>query len=284
MSVSTRTVPEVASKLSSAEADLRREAVLDAALAVISRTGDFHRASIGAIAARAHVSRATIYHHFTDKQDILVALADRSTRRITEAADAWDPLPRARTGGSGPDEFRSMEAELRRMINTRIERILSVIASNVDEIRLLVQLARGDDQRLDAAVRRLDDHIVGILGQDIRAAISYGWARPCDPEAVARFLLGGIEKLVVGALGHESVELDIGELVREIGAVLFSALAHPDLRGSSADERLSTGPGWPGGRNRRPAGAAAWTGRTARADRGAPGRRTRAPRSRRRWS
>lgn len=235
MSVSTRTAPEDAAKPSSPEADLRREAVLDAALAVISRTGDFHRASIGAIAARAHVSRATIYHHFADKQEILVALADRSARRITEAADAWDPLPRARASGAGADELRSMEAELRRMIDTRIAKILGVIASNAESVRLLVQLARGDDRRLDAAVRRLDDHIVGIIGQDIRAAIGYGWARACDPEAVARFLLGGIEKLVIGALDrHEPVTLDIGELVREIGAMVFSALAHPDLRGSSA--------------------------------------------------
>ncbi len=235
MPVSTRTEPEDAAKPSSSEADVRREAVLDAALAVIARAGDFHRASIGAIASSAHVSRATIYHHFADKQDILVALADRSTRRITEAADAWDPLPRARSGGSGADELRSMEAELRRMIDTRIAKILGVIAANADSVRLLVQLSRGDDRRLDAAMRRLDDHIVGILGQDIRAAISYGWARACDPEAVARFLLGGIEKLVVGALDRqEPLALDVAELVREIGAMVFSALAHPDLRGPSA--------------------------------------------------
>ena len=209
---------------------MRREAVLDAALVVISRTGDFHQASIGAIAARAHVSRATIYHHFVDKQDILVALADRSVRRITEAADAWEPLPH----GGGDPGYSSMESQLRRMIETRIAKILNVIAANADAVRLLVQLARGDDRRLDAAVRRLDDHIVGILGQDIRIAIAEGWARQCDPEAVARFLIGGIEKLVVGTVGrHEPVALDIQALVREIGDMIFAALAHPDLRAPS---------------------------------------------------
>ena len=230
MSVWTMTAPEDATKPSSGEGDVRREAVLDAALVVISRTGDFHQASIGAIAARAHVSRATIYHHFVDKQDILVALADRSVRRITEAADAWEPLPH---GGGGPG-YSSMESQLRRMIETRIAKILNVIAANADAVRLLVQLARGDDRRLDAAVRRLDDHIVGILGQDIRIAIAEGWARPCDPEAVARFLIGGIEKLVVGTVGrHEPVALDIQALVREIGDMIFAALAHPDLRAPS---------------------------------------------------
>jgi len=229
MSVWT-TEPGNAEKPSSPEADARREAVLDAALAVISRTGDFHQASIGAIAARAHVSRATIYHHFVDKQDILVALADRSVRRITEAADAWEPLPH----GGGDPGYSSMESQLRRMIETRIAKILNVIAANADAVRLLVQLARGDDRRLDAAVRRLDDHIVGILGQDIRIAIAEGWARQCDPEAVARFLIGGIEKLVVGTVGrYEPVALDIQALVREIGNMIFAALAHPDLRDPS---------------------------------------------------
>jgi len=233
MSVST-TEPEDAGKLSSSDADVRREAVLDAALAVISRTGDFHQASIGAIAARAHVSRATIYHHFVDKQDILVALADRSARRITEAADAWEPLPLGSSRVEGGSGYASMESQLRRMIETRIAKILNVIAANADAVRLLVQLARGDDQRLDAAVRRLDDHIVGILGQDIRIAIAEGWVRPCDPEAVARFLIGGIEKLVVGTVGrYEPVALDIQALVREIGDMIFAALAHSDLRAPS---------------------------------------------------
>jgi AcrR family transcriptional regulator len=233
MSVWT-TEPENAEKPSSPEADARREAVLDAALAVISRTGDFHQASIGAIAARAHVSRATIYHHFVDKQDILVALADRSARRITEAADAWDPLPRGPSRAEGGPGYASMESQLRRMIETRIAKILDVIAANADAVWLLVQLTRGDDSRLDAAVRRLDDHIVGILGQDIRIAITEGWARPCDPEAVGRFLIGGIEKLVVGTVGrHEPIALDIQALVREIGDMIFAALAHPDLRAPS---------------------------------------------------
>src|SRR5262249_32265429 len=115
MSVSMRAAPEDAAKRSSQEADVRREVVLDAALGVISRAGGFHQASIGAIAARARVSRATIYNHFADKQDILVALADRSARRITEAADTWDPLPPSPDEAPGQRGVGSMEAELRRM-------------------------------------------------------------------------------------------------------------------------------------------------------------------------
>jgi len=233
MSVWT-TEPGNAENPSSPETAARREAVLDAALVVISRTGDFHQASIGAIAARAHVSRATIYHHFVDKQDILVALADRSARRITEAADAWEPLPRGPSRAEGGPSYASMESQLRRMIETRIAKIFNVIAANADAVWLLVQLARGDDRRLDAAVRRLDDHIVGILGQDIRIAIAEGWVRPCDPEAVARFLIGGIEKLVVGTVGrYEPVALEIQALAREIGDMIFAALAHQDLRAPS---------------------------------------------------
>src|SRR5262249_61668737 len=124
--------------------------------------GYSHQASIGALAARAHVSRATIYHHFVDKQDILVALADRSARRITQAADAWEPLPRGPSRAEGGPGYASMESQLRQMIETRIAKILNVISANADAVRLLVQLARGDDRRPDPAARRPRGHLVGI--------------------------------------------------------------------------------------------------------------------------
>src|SRR4029453_16022874 len=72
--------------------DTRRDGILEAALEIMSRKG-FERASIAAIPGRAGVARATVYQHFCDKQDILVALAERITRRIIETVETWAPLP-----------------------------------------------------------------------------------------------------------------------------------------------------------------------------------------------
>lgn len=71
----------------------------------MSRKG-FERASIAAIAGRAGVARATVYQHFCDKQDILVALADRITRRIIETVEGWAPLPMS--PAAGEQELRAM--------------------------------------------------------------------------------------------------------------------------------------------------------------------------------
>src|SRR5688572_8801921 len=65
-------------------ADARREQILDCALEVFSQKG-YHGASIADVCARAGIARATLYQYFEDKRDVLVALADRITRRITDA-------------------------------------------------------------------------------------------------------------------------------------------------------------------------------------------------------
>src|SRR5581483_10735841 len=63
------------------QAERRRDQSLEAALAVMSRKG-FDRTSIADIAGRARVARATVYQHFADKRDVLVALANRVTFRV----------------------------------------------------------------------------------------------------------------------------------------------------------------------------------------------------------
>src|SRR5262245_13025344 len=95
--------------------DSRRGEILEAALEVMSRRG-FDRTSIAAIAGRAGVARATVYQYFCDKQDILVALADRIARRIIETVERWAPLPTSPAAG---------ERELRAMIDSRVAQILA---------------------------------------------------------------------------------------------------------------------------------------------------------------
>lgn len=57
---------------------LKRDAILDAAAAVFAE-GDFHRATIKAIADRAGVADGTVYNHFANKDALVVALLERFT-------------------------------------------------------------------------------------------------------------------------------------------------------------------------------------------------------------
>ena len=203
--------------------DSRRDEILEAALEVMSRKG-FERSSIAAIAGRAGVARATIYQHFCDKQDILVALAERITQRIIEAVDTWAPLPDSPAAG---------ERELRAMIDRRVAQILEAIAANADATRLVMHLTRGSDRvPTRDFLRKIDDHVVAVLTREIQAASGYRWARACDAQTAARFILGGLEKVANDAIDRdESHSLRTKAMAAEIGALVFFALAHRKLLG-----------------------------------------------------
>jgi AcrR family transcriptional regulator len=213
----------------SPQAEARRDEILEAALSVISRNG-FHHTSMAAIAARAGVSRAAVYQYFSDKGDVLLALADRVAARIIQAVDAWTPLPSPQAGDPSEEPSRSMEAELRRMVDMRVAQILMAISANVDAARLIVRLRRTNEGPATGALRRIDEHVVSVLARDIETGRGYGWARSCDAEVISRFLLGGFEKMVIDALEREEpLELDVRAISDEIAALVFYGLVHPDM-------------------------------------------------------
>ncbi len=60
----------------------RRTEILDAAIAVVNEVG-YEAATVGAIAARARASKATLYRHWTGKPHLLAtAFAERSGLRV----------------------------------------------------------------------------------------------------------------------------------------------------------------------------------------------------------
>jgi AcrR family transcriptional regulator len=213
----------------SRRAQARRDGILDAALAIMSHKG-FHHTSIADVASRAQVSRATVYQHFADKRDIFGTLADRIARRIIETADAWpdlayDPLDES-AGADGP----ARATELRAMIAVRIAQILAVISADADAARLIIRPPRGSNELADDALRRIGDHIVEILTRDIQEASENGLLRPCDARTVSRFLLGGIEKLVIEALDREEpLALIADAMASEIGTLVYYSLVNGGL-------------------------------------------------------
>jgi AcrR family transcriptional regulator len=80
--------------------ELRQERILDAAAALVLRLGYTHT-STGAIAARANVSKATIYDYWPGKMQLFHALVVRESLRVI---DTWVVriLADPRGGGIGP--------------------------------------------------------------------------------------------------------------------------------------------------------------------------------------
>ncbi len=88
-------------------ADERRTALLDAARALVDQGGP-GAVTMGAVAERAKVTRALVYKHFANKEELLVALYRREARRldrriaaeVAEAADGFAPELRAFVGAT----------------------------------------------------------------------------------------------------------------------------------------------------------------------------------------
>ena len=73
---------------------MTRDDILDAAAQVFRQKG-FHGASMSDIAGAVNLQKASLYHHVSSKQEILLALLDRALDMLTEyiGGMASQPLP-----------------------------------------------------------------------------------------------------------------------------------------------------------------------------------------------
>src|SRR5512134_2972131 len=73
---------------------MTREDILEAAAQVFRQKG-FHGASMQDIAETVQLQKASLYHHVSSKQEILLALLDRALDMLFEQIDviAKQPLP-----------------------------------------------------------------------------------------------------------------------------------------------------------------------------------------------
>lgn len=91
----------------------KREQILAGAIALFREVG-YERASVDAIAARAGVSKATIYNHFRDKQALFLATVEPENR---EAREKFLSLLRTPTGDIEAD-LRSIGEQLLRLASS----------------------------------------------------------------------------------------------------------------------------------------------------------------------
>jgi len=109
---------------------MTRDDILDAAAQVFRQKG-FHGASMSAIADAVNLQKASLYHHVTSKQEILLALLDRALGMLTDhiAGIAAQELP--------------ADQKLRQMIRA----YLSALADNADLTTVLLFEHRSIDKK-----------------------------------------------------------------------------------------------------------------------------------------
>ncbi|GJQ35779.1 MAG: TetR family transcriptional regulator [Anaerolineaceae bacterium] len=137
---------------------MTRDDVLDAAAQVFRQKG-FHGASMSDIAAAVNVQKASLYHHVSSKQEILLELLERAlqilTVRISTVAEQNDPA----------------DKKLRQMIRV----YLQLLAENADLSSVLLFEHRSLDKKSHTRhVPQRDKFEAlwrGVLNEGLRAKV-----------------------------------------------------------------------------------------------------------------
>src|SRR5262245_46592690 len=183
-----------ASALRDVVREFRREQVVTSAIKVLGRSGSLDT-SLEEIAARAKVSRSTIYNHFSDRGELLAACAEWALRRLFAALDAAIAAhgsPEAILSGFFEAAFTCLDE------NPGFYRLTTSLGASVSAAKPLTDaqaVARAEGvSHIDRLVRQLDaasgrgidaeqaKHMIGLVlvgALDRRAAET-------DPAAPAR--------------------------------------------------------------------------------------------------
>ena len=184
----------------------RKAQILHCALSAFAEHG-YHATSIAEVCGRARIGRATLYQYFADKRDLLVALADQIAERVLKAHDELTPVRIPQGARPTPDQMAAF-------MQKRMTAILQVLFEDRATAQLVLRAGRGADGVVDGLLKRIDDAVLETLEAQLRVAKEAGVIRPLDEHFVARFFLGGFEKIVLSYLDDDR-PIDVETIARE---------------------------------------------------------------------
>lgn len=187
-------------------ADARRAQILVAAKRVFADQG-YHSANVDDLCREAGIARGTIYQYFDNKRDVMVALMDDIAARIGRILDERPPIEPPR-----PSDTKSPLEVIVHFCRKRLRQVLDAVFLDEQTLRLILREARGLDGVIDDAIAKIDRMILRAMESDIRAGQNTRLLRRGSPRLMARYLLGGVEKMVMSSLTSDE-PIDLGAIV-----------------------------------------------------------------------
>src|SRR5262245_13395280 len=198
----------------------QRAQILQVAKAVFAARG-YHAANLAHTCHDARIGRGTLYQYFNNKRAVMLSLLEDLAASVKRVIDE---RPRV---GEIPGAVSVPPALVASDTRRRVRVLLDAIFQDEQTLRLVLHEGRGFDEAADRIIARIDEMILAAMEEDLKGAQSIGVLRVLDTRLVARFLLGGIEKMVLTALAcDEPVDLDAITAVA-VDIELFGLLA-PD--------------------------------------------------------
>jgi AcrR family transcriptional regulator len=152
---------------------MTRDDILDAAAQVFRRKG-FHGASMADIAEAVNLQKASLYHHVTSKQEILLALLDRALELL------YEHIARV-TRKDLPERVKLAQM---------MEAYLQAMTENIDLAAVLLLEHRSLDPELHSRHVPNRDRFEALWRDVIRQGTKEGVFRSVDAGMAARALLG----------------------------------------------------------------------------------------------
>lgn len=180
------------------------DSLLAIAVGVFNQRG-YDGTSMEHLSARLGISKSSIYHHVSGKEELLRLAVDRALDALFAATEAPDT-----TTGPAIDRLENL-----------VKRSIHVLVEELPYVTLLLRI-RGNTtvERRALARRREFDHIVGNLVED---ACNEGSIRPdVDPGLTSRLIFGTVNSLIEWY--RPSRTLDAQELADAVATMIFDGL------------------------------------------------------------
>ncbi len=152
---------------------MTRDQILDAAAQIFRQKG-YHAASMQDIAAAVNLQKASLYHHVSSKQEILLALLDQALELLFER------ISEVSNQSLAPDE------KLRRMMRA----YLKAMTDHFDLATVLLLEHRSLEPKLHARHIPNRDRFEALWRDVINEGLDAGAFQCSDPALTARGLLG----------------------------------------------------------------------------------------------
>jgi AcrR family transcriptional regulator len=183
-----------------------REKILQVASKLIVRQG-YTATSISQIAGETGIGKATVYHHFPDKEAIVYALLDRSSSRVHETISAVD---------AGDDPHRQIEAIAKAGIRLRSE--------SFDLFQVIRREVPGSRNRVHAQLASYFVIYTTGLTNAIQTGVRQGIFRRVDPSEAARTLLTMLAGLYVQIYLSGNRIPDLEKTIRSMLDIFFRGI------------------------------------------------------------
>jgi len=190
----------------------RRERILDAAFHVFSSRG-YREAGIDEVGRQAETSKGGVYFHFPTKErlflELLRSTADRLVAKVERSIDdVADPIDRA---------------------DVALRTVLGVFAGHRTMARLFLIDAVGAGSAFQAELRSLHERFIGLIAEQLEAAVADGCIPPIDARVAAAAWFGALNEVVMGWLMAEQPGR-LEDAYPTLRAILLRSVGIPEAR------------------------------------------------------